>query len=220
MTYRSSRWIVLILAAMSAMHPQSLSAQKRMHDSAVWTFDPQLLLQHSPVVIERAPDADLERLYQAVATAANQPDELRAMCALFDPQARRDLAAINTIALGLSTASQRRFQDATDRLLQVSADAPRQPYDADIAHRSLRQSAVVASMLFDGFLAGLNTQGSDPASQRARCRSLHQLLHAVGMRPLAERAMIMRLLLREGVSRVDPDGGRRPYGAKRSDPAF
>ena len=87
-----------------------------------WTFNPQRLLARSPAVIARAPDATLDRLFQSVASAARQPAELQAMCALFDPAARRDLAAINRTALRFSEDSQRNFQRATDALLRAAED--------------------------------------------------------------------------------------------------
>ena len=172
-------------------------------DRATWTFDPQLLLERSEAVIERAPDASLDQLFQSVAEAARRPQELSAMCALFDPQARRDLAAINRTAQRFGDASQRRFQRATDVLLQTAQAAPPQPYDPQLAQRALRQAAVTSAMLYDGFVAGLNGEGSDAASQQARCRALRQLLDTVSMRPLGERAMITRLLMREGLQRIE-----------------
>ena len=168
-----------------------------------WTFDPQVLMARSEAVITRAPDATLDRLFQAVAGAARQPAELEAMCALFDPSARRDLAAINRAALAFGDASRRDFQQATDALLAAADHAPEQPYDPELAGRALRQSAVTAAMLFDGFVAAVNSPRSDAASQRARCRALRQLLDVVSMRPLPERAMITRLLMREGLERVE-----------------
>lgn len=176
----------------------ALAAQK-----PVWTFDPERLLAKSTVVIERAPDASLDGLFQAVAESARRPDELKAMCAVFDPRARRDLAALNQIALTFSGASQGRFQRATDALLASVDDAPKQPYDQALAERALRQAAVVSAMLHDGFVAAINNRESDHASQRARCGALRQLLDSVSMRPLNERAMIIRLLMREGLRRIE-----------------
>ena len=169
-----------------------------------WTFDPQLLLARSAAVIARAPDATLDRLFQSVATAARQPAELQAMCALFDPAARRDLAAINRTALRFGEHSQRNFQQATDALLRAAEDSPRQPYDEALAQRALRQAAVASAMLYDGFVAAINSPHSDAASQQARCRALRQLLDTVSMRPLNERAMVTRLLMREGLRRIEP----------------
>lgn len=168
-----------------------------------WTFDPQELLARSEQVITRSPDPALDGLFQAVATAARRPDELQAMCALFDPAARRDLAAINRVALGFGAQSQRNFRQATEALLQASRTAPAQPYDPQLAWRALRQAAVTAAMLYDDFVAAIDSRGSDPASQRARCRALRQLLDTVSMRPLNERAMITRLLMREGLRRIE-----------------
>jgi len=168
-----------------------------------WTFDPQLLLARSEAVIARAPDATLDQLFQSVAEAARTPRELGAMCALFEPAARRDLAALNRTALEFGGRSQRNFQRATDALLRASDDAPVQPYDEQVAQRALRQAAVASAMLYDGFVAALNSPRRDPASARARCRALRQLLDTVSMRPLEERAMITRLLMREGLRRLE-----------------
>ena len=166
-----------------------------------WTFDPQLLLARSAAVIARAPDATLDRLFQSVAIAARRPAELQAMCALFDPAARRDLAAINSTALRFGEDSQRNFQQATDALLRAAEDSPRQPYDEALAQRALRQAAVASAMLYDGFVAAINSPHGDAASQQARCRALRQLLDTVSMRSLNERAMVTRLLMREGLRR-------------------
>lgn len=171
-----------------------------------WTFDPAELLARSDAVISRTPDASLDRLFQAVAESAREPAELQAMCAVFEPDARRDLAALNRIALGFAPASQRRFQRATEHVLAASEDAPRQPYDDALARRALRQAAVAAAMLYDGFVAAVNSieqQRSDAATRQARCRALRQLLDTVSMRPLNERAMITRLLMREGLRHIE-----------------
>lgn len=171
--------------------------------TAQWTFDPQELMARSEAVIVRTPDATLDHLFQAVAEAARQPHELQAMCAVFNPSARRDLGALNQIALRFGAGSQRNFQRATDAVLQASRSAPAQPYDAQLAQRALRQAAVASAMLYDGFVAAINSRESDAASQHARCRALRQLLDTVSMRPLPERAMITRLLMREGLRRVE-----------------
>ncbi len=171
-----------------------------------WTFDPQELVARSGAVIQRSPDATLDLLFQAVVEAARQPRELQAMCTVFDPRAQRDLAAINRIALRLGPESQRRFRHATDALLQAARSAPPQPYDPQLAQRALRQAAVASAMLYDGFVAAIDSIDdgrSDPASQHARCRALRQLLDTVSMRPLNERAMITRLLMREGLRRIE-----------------
>ena len=184
---------------LACLLPLAAGAKQR----ETWTFDPQQLMARSAAVIERTPDATLDTLFQSVAEAARQPQELQAMCALFDPRARRDLGAINQAALQFGGRSQRNFQRATDALLAASRASPVQPYDPELAMRALRQAAVASAMLYDGFVAAINGQGSDPASQQARCRALRQLLDTVSMRPLNERAMVTRLLMREGLRRID-----------------
>ncbi len=196
------RLAIFILCAASVLAPAPAFGREAARASA-WTFDPQELMARSEAVIVRTPDATLDHLFQAVAAAARQPRELQAMCALFKPDARRDLGAINETALRFSDDSQRNFQRATDAVLQASRNAPAQPYDAQLAQRALRQAAVAAAMLYDGFVAAINSPDGDAASQQARCRALRQLLDTVSMRPLPERAMITRLLMREGLRRIE-----------------
>ncbi|HEX2596427.1 MAG TPA: hypothetical protein VHL61_08210, partial [Luteimonas sp.] len=76
-----------------------------------------------------------------------------------------------------------------------------QPFDAAQAKQALKASGATAAILHDGFLAGLNASGSDPASRQSRCRSLRWLLDAMQSRPLAERAAMTRLLLEQGLRR-------------------
>lgn len=188
-----------IASALSLAPAMARDTQAAAH----WTFDPKELMARSEAVIVRTPDATLDRLFQAVAEAARQPRELQAMCAVLNPSAQRDLGSLNQIALRFGDASQRNFQAATEAVLQASRGAAPQPYDAQLAQRALRQAAVASAMLYDGFVAAINSPASDAASQQARCRALRQLLDTVSMRPLAERAMITRLLMREGLQRVE-----------------
>lgn len=187
------------LGLLLALSP-SAPVQARAVDGGSWTLDPGRLLSQGRVVVERAPDAELERLYQAVVAAARTPAELKAMCALFDPGARRDPAALDQVARHFGADSRRRFRLVSEVLSALTPDAPRQWFDPELARRALHRAAVVAGMLFDGFIAGIQARGGDPASRQARCRALHQLLEAIGLRPPAERAMIMRLLLRDGLA--------------------
>ena len=196
------RFAAVVVLVACACAPAPASAREVAREPA-WTFDPQELMARSEAVIVRTPDATLDHLFQAVAEAARQPRELQAMCALFNPSARRDLGTLNQAALRFSNGSQRNFQHATEAVLAASRDAPAQPYDAQLAQRALRQAAVASAMLYDGFVAAINSPDSDIASQQARCRALRQLLDTVSMRPLPERAMITRLLMREGLRRIE-----------------
>lgn len=192
-----------IVPAVLLLGSAAVSAAGQSAIVSHWTFDPQLLLARSDTVMRKAPESAIDDLFQAVRHASTNPEELALMCAFFDPGSRHDLAAVNQAALQFSPDSQRRFQRATDRLLQVHEQEPDQPYDDAVARQSLRQAAVAAGMLFEGFVAAIQSEGRDAASRQARCRALNQLLGTVSMRPRNERVMITRLLMREGLRRIE-----------------
>lgn len=192
-----------IVPAVLLLGSAAVSAAGQSAIASHWTFDTQLLLARSDTVMRKAPESAIDDLFQAVRHASTNPEELALMCAFFDPGSRHDLAAVNQAALQFSPDSQRRFQRATDRLLQVHEQEPDQPYDDAVARQSLRQAAVAAGMLFEGFVAAIQSEGRDAASRRARCRALNQLLGTVSMRPRSERVMITRLLMREGLRRIE-----------------
>lgn len=192
-----------IVPAVLLLGSAVVSAAGQSAIASRWTFDPQLLLARSDTVMRKAPESAIDDLFQAVRHASTKPEELALMCAFFDPGSRHDLAAVNQAALQFSPDSQRRFQRATDRLLQVHEQDPDQPYDDAVARQSLRQAAVAAGMLFEGFVAAIQSEGRDAASRQARCRALNQLLGTVSMRPRNERVMITRLLMREGLRRIE-----------------
>ena len=192
-----------IVPAVLLLGSAAVSAAGQSAIASRWTFDPQLLLARSDTVMRKAPESAIDDLFQAVRHASTNPEELALMCAFFDPGSRHDLAAVNQAALQFSPDSQRRFQRATDRLLQVHEQEPDQPYDDAVARQSLRQAAVAAGMLFEGFVAAIQSEGRDAASRQARCRALNQLLGTVSMRPRNERVMITRLLMREGLRRIE-----------------
>ncbi|PZO64537.1 MAG: hypothetical protein DI635_05730 [Pseudoxanthomonas suwonensis] len=192
-----------IVPAVLLLGSAAVSAAGQSAIASRWTFDPQLLLARSDTVMRKAPESAIDDLFQAVRHASTKPEEMALMCAFFDPGSRHDLAAVNQAALQFSPDSQRRFQRATDRLLQVHEQEPDQPYDDAVARQSLRQAAVAAGMLFEGFVAAIQSEGRDAASRQARCRALNQLLGTVSMRPRNERVMITRLLMREGLRRIE-----------------
>lgn len=192
-----------IVPAVLLLGSAAVSAAGQSAIASRWTFDPQLLLARSDTVMRKAPESAIDDLFQAVRHASTKPEEMALMCAFFDPGSRHDLAAVNQAALQFSPDSQRRFQRATDRLLQVHEQDPDQPYDDAVARQSLRQAAVAAGMLFEGFVAAIQSEGRDAASRQARCRALNQLLGTVSMRPRNERVMITRLLMREGLRRIE-----------------
>ena len=177
-------------------------AQHRNED--VWTLDPQVLVSGSEDLLLRAPDASIDALFQAVHGAAQNPNEAAAMCRLFDPQAERSLQALNEVASQLGERSRDRFANAAAEVLIGGMQSPLQPYDPAAARQSLKAAGVTAAILHDGFVRGLNSEGSDAQSRELRCRSLGWLLDAIQTRPQSERAAMTRLLLGEGLARVVP----------------
>lgn len=157
-------------------------------------FDPSVLLADTRALLHRAPDREIDGLFQAMHAAMQSPTDADVLCALLDPQADRSLAGINATAAQLSEASQVRFAGALTEMLIAAAQQPPRTFDAEAARQALRSAGVVATMLNDGFVEGLD--GDD---RNARCRSMNMLLDAVQTRPLPERAAITRLLLDEGL---------------------
>lgn len=185
--------------------PAPASAQQS--PSEQWGFDPAVfdvgaLVADSRQLLRRAPDPQIDGLFQAVHAATQDPVEAAALCALFEPQADRSLAGLNAAAAQLGETSQTRFAGAVAEVLVAAAQHPPQPFDAAVAQQNLKSAAVTAAMLNDGFVAGLNGDDDD-----ARCRSLEMLLDAMQTRPLPERAAITRLLLDEGLTRLTFEAG-------------
>lgn len=177
------------------------AAQYRNEEEA-WTLDPQVLMSGSEELLQRAPDASIDALFQAVHGAAQTPDEAAAMCRLFDPQAERSLQALNEVASQLGERSRERFANAAAGVLIGGMQSPPQPYDPAAARQALKASAATAAILHDGFVRGLNSDGNDAQSRELRCRSLRWLLDAMQSRPQSERAAMTRLLLSEGLARL------------------
>jgi len=167
-------------------------------------FDPGALVADGRELLMRAPDASVDGLFQAVHESARTPQDARALCALFGPDAPRSLDGYNRIASQLTQQSRVRFADAATGFFLAAAQSPRQPYDANVATQALKAAGVRAALLNDGFLAGLNGDDHD-----ARCRSVGWLIDAMASRPVAERASVMRLLLSQGIDYLAP-GARAP----------
>ena len=166
-----------------------------------WSFDPSVLAAGGDL-LRRAPDREIDQLFQAVHAAAQAPAEADALCGLFDPQADRSLAGLNAVASQLGPDSQTRFANAVANVLVSAMQSPPQRYDAAAARQSLKAAGVTAAILHDGFVAGLNADGNAPDARSARCQSLRWLLDAMQTRPIAERAAMTRLLLDEGLTRI------------------
>ena len=183
---------------LSLLCPPAMAQQS---DVGAWSFDPSVLVAGGDL-LQRAPDREIDQMFQAVHVAAQTPAEADALCGLFDPQGDRSLSGLNAVASRLGPDSQTRFANAVGNVLVSAMQSPPQRYDAAAARQSLKAAGVTAAILHDGFVAGLNAGGNAPDARSARCQSLRWLLDAMQTRPVAERAAMTRLLLDEGLARI------------------
>ncbi len=153
-------------------------------------------------VLSRAPDAAIDGLFQAVHASSRLPGESAALCALFEPDAARDVAAFQRTVDRLGSASRERFALAFTDVAVAGLQGQPQPYDPVQARQVLKSAAVSATFLHDGFMAGMMSEGVDAASREARCRSFRWLVGVLVDVPLADRAAATRWLLREGLTLV------------------
>jgi hypothetical protein len=180
-------------------------------DTGGWSLDPGVLAAGTDL-LQRAPDREVDALFQAVHATTQDDRQAQAMCALFAPGADRSLGALDAAAAQLDPASRGRFATAVADMLVASLQSPPQRWDAAAAKQSLKAAGATAAILHDGFLAGLNADGNDAASRTARCRSLRWLLDAMQSRPAPERAAMTRLLLAQGLAQLGnaPGDGATP----------
>ena len=165
-------------------------------------IDPAAILASAGDVLMRAPDAQIDALFQAAHTAAQSPDDAKLLCALFDPHADRSFESLAATANRLDAGSRERFAVALADIATSGLQSPRQPYDAAAAKQTLKSAGVTAMLLHDGFMVGMTADGSDQASRDARCRSFGWMLDALSDVPLAQRAAATRLMLSEGMDQL------------------
>lgn len=190
---------IMLTAALAAL---LASAPVVAQDAGAWGFDPGILAASGSDLLRRAPNAEIDALFQAVHGAAQDTHDAQAVCALFKPDADRSLDGLNAAASRLGPASRERFGNAIGNVLVAAVQSPPQAFDAAAARQSLKAAGVTAAILHDGFIVGLNTSASDAGSRAARCQSLRWLLDAMQSRPQGERAAMTRLLLDEGLARL------------------
>lgn len=190
---------VLLFAAATALAPSPARAQPPGGgaDGLALRLEPSALVADGRDIVRRAPAGAVDGLLQAIIASAREPDEAGAICRLFDPAGDRSLAGLNQVARRLPPQSRERLAGALAALLVAALQAPPQPYDEDAARQALKQAGVRAALRQDGFLAGL--QGDD---HPARCRSVGTLLEVLADRPYEERVGVARLLLAEGLDRL------------------
>lgn len=192
--------VLVVLALASLLSSASLMAQRSLAEQAAqWGFDPAVLVADSRALLLRAPDSEIDRLFQAVHGSAQVPGEASALCAAFDPDGELGLEALQVAGEQLGDASRARFVDAIGAVLLAAAQHPPQPFDQAGARQALKAAGVTAAIQHDGFAAGLNGNDRD-----ARCRSVGQLIDGLQAQPLPKRAAATRLLLLEGVGMLVP----------------
>lgn len=190
--------VVVALLALAVSAP--LAAQRSLADQAAqWGFDPTVLVADSRALLLRAPDREMDQLFQAVHATAQVPAEAAALCAALNPRGELGLEALQTAGAQLGDASRERFVRAISAVMLAAARNPPQPFDEAVAQQALKAAGVTAAIQHDGFVAGLG--GTD---REARCRAVRQLLGGLQTRPLDERAAATRLMLREGLTMLEP----------------
>lgn len=165
-------------------------------------LDPASVMATGGDVLRRASTPSIDALFQAVLLASREPQEARALCALFEADATRDLAAFQRTVDRLGPASRARFANAFTDVAMSGLQGTPQPFDATAAQQVLRQAAVTATLLHDGFMLGLTSTGTDDASRQARCRAFRQMVDVLKDQPRAQRVLATRWLLDEGLTLV------------------
>ena len=164
-------------------------ASAQQYEIDLSRIDPAAVMATGGDVLRRASTPAIDSLFQAVLHASRQPDEVRALCALFEPDAARDLAAFQRTVDRLGPASRNRFASAFTDVAVSGLQGTPQPFDPAAAQQVLRQAAVTAT-------------GTDDASRQARCRSFRQMVDVLKDQPQPQRVLATRWLLNEGLTLV------------------
>lgn len=180
-----------MLIAVSLLCAAGLPAQAAPQDG----FELSQLMGGAQDVIARAPDGQVDELFQALHGAMRSPQEAEAICSLFDDGADRGIDGLNGVATRLGPDSQQRFANAIANVLVAGLQGRPQDYDRDAAAQALKSNGARAAILHDGFSAGLAAQ----APRAARCTTLGQMLDVLAQRPQGERVQVTRLLLEQGL---------------------
>jgi len=193
-------WIAGLLCLASATAAQPARAQQYGIDLS--KIDAAAVLSNGSDVLRRASSPSIDALFQAVLASSREPAEARALCALFEPDADRDLAAFQRTVDRLGPASRNRFANAFTDVAMSGLQGQPQAYDPAAAQQALRAAAITATLLHDGFMLGLTATGTDEASRRARCTAFGQMVDVLKDQPQPQRVMATRWLLNEGLTLV------------------
>lgn len=192
----------LLCAAAAALSLLAAPSRAQEYVVDLSQLDPQLVMSTGADVLRRAPDGSIDRLFQAVSLSSKSDDESRVLCALFEPDANRDVAAFQRAVDRLPPASRERFAVAFTEIALVGMQSPPQDYDRAYAQKVVQQSAIGAAMLHDGFMAAVTSTATDAASRSARCAAFRQVIGVLAAKPQVERAAATRWLLEEGLTLV------------------
>lgn len=196
----------LLAATVLATLVLAPSANAQRYTIDLSQLDPAAVMSLGGDVLMRAPDPALDRLFKAVHASSRSESESSALCALFEPDAPRDVAAFQRAVDRLGDASRERFALAFTDIALTGLQGEVQPYDPTHARQVLKSAAVSATFLHEGFMLGLASEGQDDASRAARCRSFRWLVGVLDSLPQADRAAATRWLLREGLTLVASPG--------------
>ena len=167
-------------------------------------LDVSSLLANAAELVRRAPDAELDGLFQATHHATRSASDARVLCAVFVPAAAASsdnrIDALVAAGSQLSDGSRQAIGVALADIAGSGMQNEPQPYDAIAARQVLKSAGVTAMLLHDGFSAGLASTGDDQAGRDARCRSFGWMLDAVHDLPMKQRAAVTRLMLHEGLA--------------------
>ncbi|GGJ95862.1 hypothetical protein [Luteimonas terricola] len=198
--------VLSVACALILCAAPALSASAQRYEIDLSQFDPATVLSLGDEVLLRAPDPAIDRLFKAVHASARSDTESAALCALFEPDAARDVAAFQRAVDRLGDASRERFALAFTDIAVAGLQGQPQHYDPAHARQVLKSAAVSATFLHDGFMLGLASEGADEASRQARCRSFRWLVGVLDGLPQPDRAAATRWLLREGLTLVGSEG--------------
>ena len=161
-------------------------------------YDPVAIADGVRQLLSRTPDREIDGLFHALHGAMREPREADAICGLFEDGADRGFEGLNRAAMQLGESSRQRFVDAIAYAVVAGLEGQPQTLDRAAAEQALKSNGARAAMLHDGFSAGL----AEGATSQARCTTLGQMLDVLAQRPQAERVLVTRLLLEQGLQQA------------------
>lgn len=154
-------------------------------------------------LLRAASDSSLDSLFQSVHGVSRHPDDAAQVCRALASEQRASADTWLALAQNVSPDNRRALTSALGEIALSAWQSVPRDFDEAEARRWLRQAGVRAAMLNADFSARIWDDTPNDAEQDAlRCQSLGWLLDAVASQPLAERAAITRLLLRDGLASV------------------